>query len=217
MAPLSRLQRVLLPALLATAACAPRLKPLPGVPAPTAALPSARLPDQHRRIVFQWQLDDPDMTARGEGAARVAPPDSARLDFFLAGGAASGAAVLMADELRLPSRAEDITRKLVPPAPLLWGALGRLAIPASRDTVVRVAADTLRADIGIPIAWRLTFVHDTLRRVERIDGGRVVEWVQRFGDGRVRYRHEVSRRQLDLHITRTDDVSAFDPSIWDLP
>jgi len=209
---------MLLPVMLAiAAACAPRLKPLPGVPAPAAALPSAKLPDQHYRIVFQWQLDDPDLTARGEGAARVAPPDSARLDFFLAGGAASGAAVLVGDELRLPSRAEDLSRRLVPPAPLLWGALGRLAIPASGDTVVRVDADTLRADIGIPIAWRLTFVHDTLRRVERIDGGRVVEWVQRFADGRVRYRHEVSRRQLDLHITRTDDVSAFDPSIWILP
>src|SRR5947207_9058678 len=197
---------MLLPVMLAiAAACAPRLKPLPGVPAPSTTLPSARLPSQHRRIVFQWQLDDPDLTARGEGAARVAPPDTARLDFFLAGGAASGAAVLIGDQLRLPSRAEDISRKLVPPAPLLWGALGRLAIPASGDTVVRVDADTLRADIAIPIAWRPTCVHVTLRKVERIDGGRVVEWVQRFADGRLRYRHEVSRRQLDLHITRTDD------------
>ena len=214
----SSLPHLLVSAIAATAiACAPRLGPLPGVPAPSTTLPSARLPSQHRRIVFQWQLDDPDLTARGEGAARVAPPDTARLDFFLAGGAASGAAVLIGDQLRLPSRAEDISRKLVPPAPLLWAALGRLAIPASRDTVVRVDADTLRADIGIPIAWRLTFVHDTLRKVERIDGGRVVEWVQRFADGRLRYRHEVNRRQLDLHITRTDDVSAFDPAIWDLP
>src|SRR5438105_13344229 len=101
--------------MLATAAaCAPRLKPLPGVPAPAAALPSAKLPDQHRRIVFLWQLDDPDLTARGEGAARVAPPDSARLDFFLAGGAASGAAVLTGDQLKLPSR----PREAAPAAPV---------------------------------------------------------------------------------------------------
>jgi hypothetical protein len=198
------------------AACAPRLRPLPGVPAP-ATLPRATLSGAHRRIVFQWQLDDPDLTARGEGAARIAPPDSARLDFFLAGGAASGAAVLIDRELRLPSRAEDMSRRLVPPPPLLWAALGRLAIPASRDTVVRVDADTLRADIGAPVAWRLTFVRDTLRKVERVDGGRVVEWVERFGGGRLRYRHEVSHRQLDLLITRSDDVSAFDPAIWELP
>jgi hypothetical protein len=56
-----------------------------------------------------------------------------------------------------------------------------------------------------------------LRKLERVDGGRVVEWVERLRDGRLRYRHEVSRRQLDLLITRSDDVSAFDPAIWELP
>jgi hypothetical protein len=60
-------------------------------------------------------------------------------------------------------------------------------------------------------------VRDTLRKVERVDGGRVVEWVERSGDARLRYRNEVSRRQLDLLITRSDDASAFDPAIWVLP
>ena len=201
---------------LGVGACAPRLRPLTGTPAPKV-LPDARLPPGHRRIVFRWELDDPDLTARGEGAARLAPPDSGRLDFFLAGGAASGAAVLIAGDLRLPSRGEDMSRKLVPPAPLLWGALGRLAVPPAPDTAVRVDGDTLRADIAIPVAWRLTFVRDSLRRVERVDGGRIIEWVERFANGRVRYRHESRRRQLDLFITRSDDVSAFDPAIWDLP
>jgi hypothetical protein len=200
----------------AAAGCAPRLKPLPGAPAPVA-LPSATLSLGYRRIVFTWELEDPDMTARGEGAARIAPPDSARLDFFLAGGIGSGAAVLIDGDLRLPSRAEDLSRRLVPPAPLLWAALGRLAIPALLDTVVRVDGETLRADIGTPVAWRVTFVRDTLRRLERVDGGRIIEWVERFAEGRVRYRHEVSRRRLDLLITRSDELSALDPSIWDLP
>jgi hypothetical protein len=172
-----------------------------------------------RRIVFQWELEDRDLVARGEGAARIAPPDSARLDFFLAGGVGSGAAVLIDDDLRLPSRADDLGRRLVPPPPLLWAALGRLAVPALRDTAARVDADTLRADIGNPVAWRVTFVRDTLRKVERVDGGRVVEWVERSADaGRhVRYRHEVSRRQLDLFITRSDEISALDPAVWELP
>lgn len=195
------------------AACAPRLRPLPGAPVP-AVLPRAGLPPVHRRIVFRWELDDAELSARGDGAARIAPPDSARLDFFLAGGVASGAAILVGDELRLPARSDNLARRLVPPAPLLWAALGRLALPVMSDTVARVDGDTLRADIGIPVAWRLTFVHDTLRRVERVDGGRVVEWVDRFADGRVRYRHEVSRRQLDLIITRSEDAIAFDPAIW---
>jgi hypothetical protein len=198
------------------AGCAPRLKPMPGAPTPVA-LPRTTLPPGHRRIVFNWELEDPDLTARGEGAARIAPPDSARLDFFLAGGMGSGAAVLIDGILRLPSQAEDLSRRLVPPPPLLWAALGRLAIPEARDTVVRVDGETLRADIGTPVAWRVTFVRDTLRKLERVEGGRIIEWVERFAGGRVRYRHEVSHRRLDLLITRSDDVSAFDPTIWDLP
>lgn len=193
--------------------CAPRLRPLPGVATP-AVLPQGELPPGHRRVVFRWELEDADLSARGEGAARIAPPDSTRLDFFLAGGVASGAAILIGNDLRLPSRGDDLARRIVPPPPLLWGALGRLALPVMRDTVARVDGDTLRADIGTPVAWRVTFVRDTLRRVERVDGGRVVEWVDRFADGRVRYRHAVSRRQLDLFITRSDDVIAFDSAIW---
>lgn len=196
--------------------CAPRLRPLPGAPVPVP-LPGAELSPGRHRLVFRWEMTEPDMSTRGEGAARVAAPDSARLDFFLAGGIASGAAVLIGSDLRLPSGTEKVIRRLVPSPPMLWATLGRLALPVTRDTVVRVDGDTLRADIGTPTAWRLTFVRDTLRRIERVDGGRVVEWTFRGADGHLRYRDEVSRRQLDLFITRIDDVSAFDPVIWELP
>jgi hypothetical protein len=202
---------------LLAAGCAPRLTPLPGTSVPAVALPRAELAPGSQRIVFRWELEDPDMVARGDGAARVTAPDSVRLDFFLAGGLASGAAVLIGQELRVPSTAAAVSRRLVPPPPMLWATLGRLAVPVMRDTVVRVDGDTLRADIGAPIAWRVTFVRDTLRRIERVDGARVVEWVQRLPDGRLRYRHEVNRRQLDLTITRTDRISGFDSAIWDLP
>jgi hypothetical protein len=197
---------------LAVAACAPRLRPLAGTPVP-ARLPSGALPPERRLVVFRWQLDDLDFTGRGEGAARIAPPDSARLDFFLAGGLGNGAAALIDDELRLPSRGEDLARRVIPSPPLLWAALGRLAVPEYRDTVARVDGDTLRADIGKPVAWRVTFIRDSLRRVERVDGGRVIEWVERVPGSPVRYRHEVKKRKLDLFITRSDEVDAFDSGI----
>jgi hypothetical protein len=196
--------------------CAPRLRPLSGAVVPVS-LPSTTLDAVRRRIVFRWELEDPDISARGEGAARIAPPDSARLDFFLAGGVGSGAAIVIGDTLRIPAGADPISRRLVPGPPLLWAALGRVAVPSARDTVARVDSDTLRADIGTPVAWRLTFVRDTLRRIERVDDGRVVEWVERFAGGRIRYRHQSSRRQLDLFITRSDEVSGFDPAMWQLP
>jgi hypothetical protein len=199
------------------AACAPRLEPLAGTTAPAIALPRAEIATGSRRVVFHWELEDPDMVARGDGAARITSPDSARLDFFLAGGFASGAAVLIGDALRVPSATAAVSRRLVPPPPMLWATLGRLALPVMRDTVVRVDGDTLRADIGMPVAWRVTFTRDTLVRIERVEGGRVIEWVQRAPDGRLRYRHEVNRRQLDLIILRADPVSAFDPDIWHLP
>lgn len=168
-------------------------------------------------MVFRWRLEDPDFIGRGEGAARFAHPDSARIDFFLAGGLGGGAAVLIGADLRLSDGTGTLTRRLIPPAALLWAALGRSAVPPARDTMVRVDANSLRADIGKPVEWRLTFARDTLRKVERVKAGRIVEWVARFPDGRVRYRNEVSRRQLDLTVTRSDYATTFDAAIWKLP
>lgn len=195
-------------------ACAPRLAPLTGVAAP-AVLPAARLAPGSRTVVFSWQLDDPDFSGRGDGVARIAPPDSARLDFFFAGGLASGAAILIDDRLTAPG--PDMIRKLVPAPPLLWAALGRLAVPAAADTVVRVDSGTLRADIGNPVMWRVTFHGDTLTRLERVKGGRVAEWVERTDAVHVHYRNEEARRELDLTIRRSEAVPEFDADIWRLP
>jgi len=194
--------------------CAPRLQPLGGVASPVA-LPGARLPAGSERVVFNWRLDDQQLSARGDGVARVTAPDSARLDFFLAGGLGGGVGVLIADSLAAPGPA--LVRRLVPPPPLMWAALGRLAVPAIADTVVHVAGDTLRADIGQPVGWRASFLGGALRRLERVDGGRVQEWVERTDSTHVHYRNESGRRNLDIVITRSEPVAGFDPTIWHLP
>ena len=193
-------------------ACAPRLKPLPGAPAPGARLPVAALQTGHRQTVFDWTWSDPDLTVRGEGVARTASPDSARLDFFIGGGAGGGYAVLIGDTLRAPGD-RALVERLIPPVPMLWAALGRLALPPVGDTLVTAQGDTIRADFGSPVAWRVTFRGDSLVRVERVANGRVVEWIDRDA-GRVRYRNETSRRQLELSITRSAPLPAFDASIW---
>jgi hypothetical protein len=193
-------------------ACAPRLRPLPGAPAP-ARLPEAEFPAGHRRVVFTWELRDPDFQLRGEGVARIASPDSARLDFFVGSGLGGGRAVLIGQSLRVPGG--DFVRRLVPAPPLLWAALGRLALPPARDTVVRIANGVLRADVGAPPAWRVTFRGDTLTRLDRVSGDRVTEWVERPAADRVRYRHESARRDLTLVVQRViEETSAFDASIW---
>ncbi len=201
-------------AAVAGTACVPRLTPLTGIPTPSNNLPHAALAPGHRKIVFDWELEDREITGRGDGAAQIASPDSARLDFFVGGGFGGGAAVLIGDSLRVPGAVAEIIRRLIPPPPLLWALMGRVALPNLADTVIRVEGGTLRADIGSPVAWRLTFRGDTLVRAERVHEGRVIEWVDR-GDGRrVHYRSETGRRSLWLTITRTDEVPGFDASIW---
>ncbi len=190
----------------------PRIRPLEGAPAPVQRLPIGDLPEGHRKIVFKWELRDGDMTARGDGVARIASPDSVRLDLFLGGGFGGGAAVLIGDSLRAPGA--DLMRKAVPPRALLWAALGRFQVPAEPDTVVRVDGDLIRADLGRPVAWRVSFRGDTLMRLERVEGGRLQEWVDRYPDQRVEYRNEAAHRSLSLVIQRSDAVPSFDPAIW---
>lgn len=209
----SRFTSIFATLLVVIAGCAPpRMASLPGAVVPVQRIPSARQQTGSRKIVFQWELRDGEIIARGDGAARIASPDSVRMDFFMAGGLGSGAAILIGDSLQVPG--PDMIRKLVPPRALLWAALGQFDVPAERDTVVRVDGGVLRADIGSPVHWRATFRSDTLARLERVDGGRLQEWVERTPDQKVQYRNESARRSLSLVILRVDAVTAFDPSIW---
>src|SRR5205809_6695913 len=158
-------------------ACAPAAAPLKGVLAPDRSLQSLLLPTGHRQIVFKWDYEEGEIAARGDGAVRTAAPDSARLDFFLGGGLGAGAAVLIGDSLRSPHT--ELARRYIPPTPMMWAALGRLAIPALPDTVVRIDGDLLRADVGHPVQWRVTIRGDTLVGLERIPGGEIVESLSR--------------------------------------
>ena len=211
----SRFTSVALALVCLTAACRPpRVAPLAGAPAPTRVLPASVGLQGHHKIVFTWELRDGDLVARGDGVARVASPDSVRLDFFLGGGFGGGAAVMIGDSLQAPG--PDAARRMVPPRALLWAALGRLDVPAERDTTVRVDGVVTRADIGAPVRWRVTFRGDTLTRLERVDADRIQEWVERDSGGAVHYRSESARRTLSLVIRSNDAVSAFNRAIWSL-
>jgi hypothetical protein len=195
------------------AACVPRARPLAGAPAPQAiVLPRADLPASAQRVVFNWRYEEDGFSARGDGVARVAPPDSARLDFFLAGGLGGGWAILVADSLSSPG--SDVARRLVPPAPMLWAALGRLAVPSARDTTIRVSGDTVRADVAAAgRTWRVVFEGARLASLEHLVGGRVVERVTRDG-ARVRYTQVPERRSLAIDVQRTEASAPFPPAIW---
>lgn len=199
--------------LLVVTACAPRIQPMPGVAPAIAALPPLALAPTPQRVTFRWELNEGDMVARGDGVARIAPPDSVRVDLFLGGGfGRAAAAILIGDSARVPPGGEA-QAKLLPPPPLMWAAFGRLAVPPLADTVVRVSGDTIRAELGHPARWRLVAAAGQLVRLERIAGDRVVEWVQRSPGGEVRY--ELSgRRSLVLHVDAQQPSAPFDAAVW---
>lgn len=193
------------------AACAPRAAPLGGTPAPDRRLPVIELAPGHRHLVFRWDYEENSLIVRGEGAIRAAAPDSARLDLFLSSGVPVGRAILIGNTMRATNQAQ--VERFLPPPPLMWAALGRLAIPALPDTVVTVEGEVIHADVGRPVAWRVTIRGNRLMQLARLSGGRIVEVVTRDAGGRLLY--EVpGRRKLWLGITRDEEVPAFDASIW---
>jgi hypothetical protein len=198
--------------LFAVGACAPRLGPLRGIVPVNGKLPILRLPAGHHQIVLTWDLQQNSIVARGDCAVRFTSPDSARIDIFLAGGFGGGAAILIGDSLSLPPGA-IFGKDMIPPTPLIWAALGRLALPAIADTIIRISGDTTRADVGHPVRWRLTAIGGRLARLEHVADGRIVESVDRSADGVVRYESS-AHRSLVLHVQRDQPMAALDASIW---
>jgi hypothetical protein len=200
-------------ALFILVACTPRAAPLKGVLAPDRSLPSIAMASGHRHLVFRWDYQEGDIAARGDGSIRTAAPDSARLDFFLGGGLGAGGAILIGDSLRTPHA--NLARRYIPPAPLMWAALGRLAIPPLPDTVVRVDGELTRADIGRPLQWRVAIKGDTLVELDHISDGKITESLTRGPNGIMTFQAPGARRTLQLTVIR-EEPGSFDASIWSL-
>jgi hypothetical protein len=194
--------------------CAPKLAPLVNAtPVPAQEpLPVIQLPRGSQRVVFTWRLQESELEVRGDGAARITAPDSARIDLFVAGGLGSGAAWVIGDDMRID--VPDALRRVLPPPAFLWAALGRFAIPPGRDTLVARTDSTLTAEIGPAPRWRLVLRSGRITRLERADGDKVVDRLERRADGSLVYFHAPTRRQLTLTTTRVDSVAPFDAAIW---
>lgn len=188
------------------ACTAPRVTPLTGIPV-REVVPKTAVPPGHSRLIFRWDYDDPLFAARGEGVARIAAPDSIRIDFFADQGLGAGGAILIGDTLR--TAGEDGTRYL-PPVPLLWAAVGVLRATGA-DTTMRRQGDTLWVELAG--SYRAALVGRQLIGLGRMEKGR---WRERvFVDSvQVAYRHYTARRKLTLTAMRRMTDAPFDPSIW---
>jgi hypothetical protein len=199
-------------ALFALSACAraPLAGPLTGAPV-AAGVPDTRLRPGYVRIIFGWHYKERVFSGRGDGSTRIAPPDSVRIDLFLENGNSGGYVILIGDSIT--TVAQEEARRSLPPAPLLWAALGVVRVTAA-DTIARQDGDTLRIEIGSNPTWRMSFTGRALRRMERIEGGRIEQVVERKDSTQVVYRQPGAGRTLTLAIRRSIPEPGFDAAIW---
>lgn len=174
------------------------------------------------RIDFTWRLNEAGSRIGGVGVARIEPPYRARLDLFLDNGEGVISAALVDDDLRLPPGAPG---DVLPPVDLMWGTLGVFR-PVEGTTLIageRLEEGARRLRYGYPGGDELHFelVDDTLRALEVVDGGSVVEWVrlEPSTDGRyprsATYRNIADYRELQITRTSVRPSEPFDAAIWD--
>lgn len=174
------------------------------------------------RIDFTWRLNEAGDRLSGLGVARIEPPYRARLDLFLENGESVISAALVDDDLRLPPRAPD---DVLPPTDLMWATLGVFRPVAGTELLggerLEEGARRLRYAYDDGAELHFEVVDDSLRALEVVHGGSVVEWVrlEPSEDGRyprtATYRNVVDFRELEITRTEVRSAEPFAPSIWD--
>ena len=209
--------------LVLAAACGPRsvavVGPVADAQEVAHALEAETRLDAPLRIVFGWQLREPDVRASGRGVARIEPPYKARLDLFRNGETVAKAA-LVDDDLRLPPGApEDV----LPPADLMWGVLGVFRPAAGTELVGgdRLEGGGVRLRYRGPDGSELHYHarEGRVEAVERVRGGHVVERVElEAADGRYPtdavYRNLADYRELRMTRESLEDSAPYPPEIW---
>lgn len=212
----------------ALAACAPGT---PGVVVPAdAPLASASavqgwvaptMPSGHQVLRFRWQIQDDRGAAGGRGSARIAGPDSVRLDVVGPLGAGRGAAVVVGDSAEWTDP-PDVIRRLVPSYPLMWAMFGVMRLPPG-GAVARGVADSSG------VSWQWNAGPDTVRYQWRQADRHLVAEARRAGRliGRVDTDLEESRHparsrlvapdapaRLNLTFSESRPSDAFTPDLW---
>lgn len=173
------------------------------------------------RLLFRWSAREPDFRGSGMGVARVEPPYRARLDLFLDNGETAAIAALVDDELRIPA---SLPTELVPPAPLLWAALGVFRPGAGAEMLQGGVADgamevRYRLRAGGQVGFRLR--DGALIEAVLLEGNAVVQHVFVSDPGTVvafpgeaTYRNLTDYRELKLILESVEHVDSFPPDIW---
>lgn len=175
-------------------------------PAATAErLRSATGAEEPQRIRFRWEYGDEQGRLRGDGVARINPPDSFRLDLFTSG-EGSMAVALAADRLSSLGQIEDVE---LPEAPFLYAMAGAFRPgPEASLEGGRGSADEASLAFVAPggRTWVFGFEGERLVRLEERDGGRVSQRISvSWGEGgswprSAEYRDLRRPRRVEWHL-----------------
>jgi hypothetical protein len=173
------------------------------------------------RIIFDWELNEQGVRVDGRGVARIEPPYKARIDLFLGSEPILKAALVNGELVMPPGMPDDI----LPPPDLMWGVLGvfRPEYGAELMGGDELEGGTTRLRYRYADGTELHYQTQDgiLKRLELIDGGSVVQWVEIDLEENGRYPVEATYRNLaefrELKITRDrlDRVETFPSDIWD--
>ena len=211
-----------------TLACTPKapapLGPLDMAPVSREAVAgwvAATSPAGHRLVRFNWRWQDERGSAGGKGSARVAGPDSVRLDMSGPFGAGRSAGVVIGDSA-LWTDPPDAIERIVPSYPLMWALFGVARMPAEGVALVG------RAD-SAATSWQAVTGTDTVVYVRTRTAPKLLTEVRQAGKvlGRVETafgpdgRPTTSRltvpslpARLDITFTASDSTAPFPARLW---
>lgn len=217
---------VILAALLA--GCGPKPQPV----APLAFAPASReafaqaaaatVPPQRLILRIGWKADDGRLELSGNGAVRIAPPDSLRLDVAAALGLGRSTMIMLGDVVT--AQPANVVDQVLPDRFALWAAIGIMRIPPGRISIEH-AAD------GVRTMWRTTdaagrmtvfeLTSGILQSVTRLEGERTMSQLRldRNESGEVVRANLLDtgrgfRLQVDVNARETS--GAFAPETWRL-
>ncbi|HET7603039.1 MAG TPA: hypothetical protein VFK36_08490 [Gemmatimonadales bacterium] len=181
-------------------------------------------PAGHRVLKFRWQIQDDRGAAGGRGSARIAAPDSVRLDVAGPLGSGRGAAVVTGDSAQWTDP-PDIIQRLVPSYPLMWAMLGIMRSPPS-DALVHGLED----ETGLHWQWsndadtvRYAWQRSGLRlQAEVRHGGELVGWVETtFSAANAPERSQLvapsASTKLTLTFNESESPATFPSDLWRPP
>jgi hypothetical protein len=206
-------------------------RPAPLVPEPLAPLPVdsivawSRLSGPRRPVAlrFHWKYRDDRRGGGGRGTARMAPPDSVRVDWATSLNIKTGAAVVLGDSLGWADPKEDFPASAAPAVQFVWIALGVVrpprataAVSGSRDStraLWRYAEDRDTLDFRLGLVAPRTLEAEWRRAGRVLARGRTLLGPAGLSQS---VRIDVPERsaRFELTVVGVDSAAIFAPALW---